>query len=61
MTAPLYTDFPYRFGADGLTARTTRIDHVRDLLEQLLFTRPGERPTCCSVRSARKSPPRRRR
>ena len=45
MTAPLYTDFPYRFGADGLTARTTRIDHVRDLLEQLLFTRPGERLT----------------
>ena len=45
MTAPLYTDFPYRFGADGLTARTTRVDHVRDLLEQLLFTRPGERLT----------------
>lgn len=45
MTASLYTDFPYRFGADGLTARTTRADHVRDLLEQLLFTRPGERLT----------------
>ncbi|WP_343519435.1 GPW/gp25 family protein [Sphingomonas sp.] len=45
MTAPLYADFPYRFGADGLTARTTRADHVRDLLEQLLFTRPGERLT----------------
>ncbi|MCW4460954.1 GPW/gp25 family protein [Sphingomonas sp. BT-65] len=45
MTAPLYTDYPYRFGADGLTARTNRADHVRDLLEQLLFTRPGERLT----------------
>jgi phage baseplate assembly protein W len=45
MIAPLYTDFPYRFGADGLTARTSRADHVRDLLEQLLFTRPGERLT----------------
>ena len=45
MIGPLYTDYPYRFGADGLTARTTRIDHVRDLLEQLLFTRPGERLT----------------
>jgi phage baseplate assembly protein W len=41
----IYTDFPYRFGTDGLTARTTRADHVRDLLEQLLFTRPGERLT----------------
>lgn len=45
MSGPLYADYPYRFGADGLTARTTRADHVRDLLEQLLFTRPGERLT----------------
>ena len=41
----IYTDFPYHFGADGITARTTWADHVRDLLEQLLFTRPGERLT----------------
>lgn len=45
MTWPLYTDFPYHFGTDGLTARTSRADYVRDLLEQLLFTRPGERLT----------------
>lgn len=45
MTWPLYTDFPYHFETDGLTARTTRADYVRDLLEQLLFTRPGERLT----------------
>lgn len=45
MTAPLITDFPYRFGSDGLTARTTPNDHIRDLLEQLLFTRQGERLT----------------
>lgn len=45
MTWPLYTDFPYNFGTDGLTARTFRADYVRDLLEQLLFTRPGERLT----------------
>lgn len=45
MSTALYTDFPYRFGSDGLTARTTHQDHVRDLLEQLLFTRPGERLT----------------
>ena len=38
-----YVDFPYHFAADGMTARTTRADHVRDLIEQLLFTRPGER------------------
>jgi phage baseplate assembly protein W len=45
MNWPLYTDYPYHFASDGLTARTTRADHVRDLLEQLLLTRPGERLT----------------
>ncbi len=45
MNWPLYADFPYHFGTDGLTARTARADYVRDLLEQLLFTRPGERLT----------------
>lgn len=38
-------DYPYHFGADGMTARTDRADHVRDLIEQLLFTRQGERLT----------------
>ena len=41
----IYTDFPYRFSADGTTARTSYPDHVRDLLKQLVFTRPGERLT----------------
>ena len=41
----ILTDFPYHFGTDGMTARTDWPDHVRDLLEQLLFTRPGERLT----------------
>ena len=45
MTWPLYTDYPYHFASDGLTARTSRADYVRDLIEQLLFTRPGERLT----------------
>ncbi|HUP10189.1 MAG TPA: GPW/gp25 family protein [Caldimonas sp.] len=36
-------DFPYRFGARGRTATTTRDDHIRDLIEQVLFTAPGER------------------
>jgi phage baseplate assembly protein W len=36
-------DFPYRFDARGRTATTTRDDHIRDLIEQVLFTAPGER------------------
>ncbi len=41
---PTYAmDYPYRFASDGMTARTSRADHMRDLIEQLLFTRQGER------------------
>jgi|SRR5688572_24423873 uncharacterized protein len=36
-------DFPYRFDAHGRTATTSREDHVRDLIEQVLMTAPGER------------------
>jgi phage baseplate assembly protein W len=36
-------DFPYRFDALGRTAATGRGDHIRDLIEQVLFTAPGER------------------
>jgi phage baseplate assembly protein W len=36
-------DFPFHFDARGATATTDAYDHVRDLLEQLLFTAPGER------------------
>jgi uncharacterized protein len=36
-------DFPYRIGSSGRTAETTVEDHVRDLVEQVLFTAPGER------------------
>ena len=36
-------DYPFRFGARGRTATTDELDHVRDLVEQLLFTSPGER------------------
>jgi hypothetical protein len=36
-------DFPYRIGPRGRTATTDYADHVRDMIEQLLFTRPGER------------------
>ena len=36
-------DFPYRIDGRGRTAETERDDHIRDLIEQLLFTTPGER------------------
>jgi phage baseplate assembly protein W len=36
-------DFPYHFDALGRTAVTDRDDHLRDLIEQVLFTAPGER------------------
>jgi len=36
-------DFPFHFTADGRTASTGDADHVRDMIELLLFTQPGER------------------
>lgn len=36
-------DFPFHFDSRGRSASTTYPDHVRDLIEQLLFTSPGER------------------
>jgi len=36
-------DFPLHFDALGRTATPTDDDHVRDLIEQLLLTSPGER------------------
>lgn len=36
-------DFPLHFDARGRTAATDYEDHVRDMIEQLLFTNPGER------------------
>lgn len=38
-----FLDFPYRFDGRGRTAVGDRDDHVRDLIEQVLFTSPGER------------------
>ena len=38
-----YLDFPFAFGPDGRTAVTSYPDHVRDMVEQVLFTAPGER------------------
>jgi hypothetical protein len=36
-------DFPYRFDSRGRTARASTENHVRDLIEQIVFTAPGER------------------
>lgn len=35
--------YPYRFDGRGLTAQTDEGRHVRELIEQLLLTGPGER------------------
>jgi len=35
--------FPYTIDARGRTAETSRTRHIRDLIEVLLFTTPGER------------------
>jgi Bacteriophage baseplate protein W len=36
-------DYPFHFDARGRTAVTDDDDHIRDMIEQLLFTNPGER------------------
>ena len=36
-------DYPYQFNNVGRTADATTEDHIRDLIEQVLFTAPGER------------------
>ena len=39
----LNIDYPFHFDHRGRTATTDYADHVRDMIEQLLFTNPGER------------------
>jgi phage baseplate assembly protein W len=36
-------DYPFRFDGNGRTAQSKEEDHLRDLIEQVLFTSPGER------------------
>lgn len=38
-----HLDFPFHFDASGRSAQTGVAEHVRDLVEQVLFTSPGER------------------
>jgi phage baseplate assembly protein W len=36
-------DYPFHFDGRGRTALTDDNDHIRDMIEQFLFTNPGER------------------
>jgi len=36
-------NFPYQLTPQGVTATASADDHIAQMLEQLLFTRPGER------------------
>lgn len=36
-------DYPFHFDGRGRTAQTDRSDYIRDLIEQVLLTAPGER------------------
>jgi phage baseplate assembly protein W len=36
-------DYPFHCDGRGRTAETDSDDHIRDLIEQVLFTSPGER------------------
>ena len=39
----IFIDYPFHFDGRGRTAATDYADHVRDMIEQLLMTDPGER------------------
>lgn len=41
--SPFTVDHPFHFDHRGRTATTDLADHIRDMIEQLLFTSPGER------------------
>jgi phage baseplate assembly protein W len=39
----MQVDYPFHYDGRGRTATTDQDDHIRDLIEQVLFTSPGER------------------
>jgi phage baseplate assembly protein W len=39
----MQVDYPFHVGLRGRIADTSDDDHIRDLIEQVLFTAPGER------------------
>ncbi len=44
MAAPRYLSFPVQPDARGRAAGVARGRHIREMIEQVLFTAPGERP-----------------
>jgi len=40
---PQWLDYPFSVAGNGRSAVTLGDDHIRDLIEQVLFTAPGER------------------
>ena len=38
-----HVDFPFRIDASGRSGRAVEHAHIRDMIEQVLFTSPGER------------------
>ena len=57
-------DFPFHFDSRGRTAATDDDDHIRDMIEEFLFTNSGERVNrpglrqraCCSWSLRRTAP-----
>ena len=39
----MHIDYPWNYDRQGLTAKASQDKHVRNLIDQLLFTSPGER------------------
>ncbi|MEN1783520.1 MAG: GPW/gp25 family protein [Bacteroidota bacterium] len=39
----MYLKFSYEIDATGRSATTARSEHIKDLIEQVIFTAPGER------------------
>lgn len=39
----MQVDYPFHFDSRGRTAETSGDEHIRDMIEQILFTSPGER------------------
>jgi phage baseplate assembly protein W len=43
VSTALNVAFPFGFGASGHTAQTDPLAHINQMIEQILFTSPGER------------------
>ena len=39
----MHVDHPFHFDSSGRTSATSEVDYIRDLIELVLFTAPGER------------------